>query len=70
MIFRPAILLCVSVSVKRHFGSFSCLWRVSNQHKTDPTAPVWLTGDDTGLNKAILSVFYYLEVESRLTGSQ
>lgn len=48
----------VSVSIKHHFGSFSCLQTVSNQYKT---APVWLTEDDTGLNKAILSVFHCLE---------
>lgn len=47
----PPILVCVSVSVKRHFGSFSCLQRVSNPHKT---APVRLTGHDTGLNEAVL----------------
>jgi len=56
---------CVLVCVKRHFGSFSCLWRMSKQ-----TSPVWLTGDDTGLNKAVISVFHHLEVESCMTGNQ
>lgn len=60
------MLVCLSNVTLIHLVVYG--GRVTNTGRTP--APVWLTGDDTGLNKAILSVYHYLEVEPCLTGSQ